>query len=533
LRPVTFPYDVRHDITFYGLKITKIWITVLGLVGSALLFAVDVPFLSLMFKLLLMVLIPVSLFIFFVFDMGQWIKRLRDFMKEPPLRLPDSRGKEGSVQSLIDVKARRSGGPFLDYKGGYVGVIMSVEPLPWDVMTEDDKTVEVSTFQAALSRALENNMVVSIYTDFDLELPRVEIERMALEWRTRFPVGSPLRSLAESRLAKFTDEDASSFRPVKPMAHVRLLWKPTNRDLPRRPRDEKEKDALVAMAFSSLIETFTGNLSAGGIHCKVLGSEAARDMVSRQLNPVDWRRVAPVANTDWESRLARQPAAVKEELKTPGAGAKEERAGRAEANLVTIVTFEQGAGTETISVTLELVDKLLQSGYSVSLIDADIYSPGSLNAEFGVTELPSDWRTALRAGEAALIPHKGLMYWGLSNDVFSVELSSSSSSNLWRVINEAGRWSHVTLVHLGENEATLANLIGKAKVVAVACRDCPEMNTALKFSFSKAEARLVTLNEQTAQLVAKNYRVKKCLVLDRDIEDLVDFACGRSHRPYA
>jgi len=522
LQPVTFPYDVRHDITFYGLKITKIWIPILGLVGSALLFAVDVPFLSVMFRLLLMVLVPVVLFVFFVFDMGQWIKRLRDFIKEPPLRLPDSRGKEGSVQSLIDVKARRSGGPFLDYKGGYGGVIMSVEPLPWDVMTADDKTVEVSTFQAALSRALGNNMVVSIYIDFDLELPRVEIERKAMEWRTRFPVGSPLRSLAEARLAKFS-EDTSSFRPVKPVDHVRLLWKPTNRDLPRRPRDEKEKEALVAMAFSSLIETFTGNLSAGGIHSKVLGAEAARDMVSRQLNPADWRRVAPVANTDWESRLAKQPAAVKEEpkTKTPGAGAKEERAGRADTNLITMVTFEQG--TETIPVTLELVDKLLQGGYSVSLIDADIHSPGSLNVEFGVTGLPADWRTASGAGEAALTPHKGLMYWGLSSEVFSVELSSAS---LWRVINEAGRWSHVTLVHLGENEDALANLIGKAKVVAVAGQDCPEINMALKFS--KAGARLVTLNEQDAQLAAKNYRVKKCLVLDRDIGHLVDFASGRS-----
>lgn len=519
MQPVVFPYDVRHDITFYGLKITKIWIPILGLVGSALLFAVDVPFLSVMFKLLLMVLVPAALFVFFVFDMGQWIKRFRDFIKEPPLRLPDSRGKEGSVQSLIDVKARRSGGPFLDYKGGSVGVIMSVEPLPWDVMTEDDKTVEVSTFQAALSRALGNNLVVSIYIDFDLELPRVEIERKALEWRTRFPVGSPLRSLAEARLAKF-GEETSSFRPVKPVDHIRLLWKPTNRDLPRRPRDEKEKEALVAMAFSSLIETFTGNLSAGGIHSKVLGAEAARDMVSRQLNPADWRRVAPVANTDWESRLSRQPASVKEEPETPGAGAKEERAGRAGTNLITVVTFEQG--TETIPVTLELVDKLLQGGHSVSLIDADIHSPGSLNVDLGLTGLAVDWRTASGAGDAALTPHKGLMYWGLSNEVFSVELSSAS---LWRVINEAGRWSHVTLVHLGENEAALANLIGKAKVVAVAGNDRPEMNTALKFS--KAGARLVTLNEQAAQLAAKNYRVKKCLVLERDIGHLVDFASSK------
>lgn len=518
MRPVAFPYDVRHDVTFYGLKITKIWIPVLGLVGSAALFVVDVPFLSLMFKLLLMVLAPLALFVFFVFDVGQWIKKLRGFVREPPLRLPDSRGKEGSLQSLIDAKARRSGGPFLDYKGGYVGVIMSVEPLPWDVMTGDDKTVEVSAYQTALSRALENNVLVSIYIDFDLELPWVEMERKAMEWRTRFPAGSPLRALAEARLAKFGED---TFRPVKPVNHVRLLWKPANRDLPRKPGDDKEREALVAMAFSSLIETFTGNLAAGGIHSKVLGAEAARDMVSRQLNPADWRRVAPVANTDWESRLARQPAAVKEEPKTPGAGTGEERAGRAGTNLITMVTFEQG--TETVPVTLELVDKLLQGGHSVSLIDADIYSPGSLNVEFGVTGLPADWRTASRAGEAALTPHKGLMYWGLSDEVFSVELSSAS---LWRVIDEAGRWSHVTLVHLGENEAALANLIGKAKVVAVAGRDCPEMNTALKFS--KAGARLVALSEQAAQLAAGNYRVKNCLVLDRDIGRLVDFATGRA-----
>jgi len=518
LHPVTFPYDVRHDITFYGLKITKIWIPIAGLIGSGVLLVVDVPFLSVLFKLLLMALVPVALFVFFVFDTGQLIKRFRDFIKEPPLRLPDSRGPKGSLQALIDVKARRSGGPFLDYKGDSMGVIMSVEPLPWDVMTEDDKVVEVSSFQTALSRALENNVVVSIYIDFDLELPRVEMERKALEWRTRFPVGSPLRALAEARLAKFSED---AFRPVKPVDHVRLLWKPTNRDLPRKPRDEKERDALIAMAFSSLIETFTGNLSAGGIHCKVLGAEAARDMVSRQLNPADWRRVAPVANTDWESRLARQPAAVViEEPETPDAsGAKEERAGRAGTNLITVVTFEQG--TESIPVTLELVEKLLQGGYSVSLIDADIYSPGSLNPHLGVIGPPTDWRTASQPGEAALTPHKGLMYWGLSSEVFSVELSS-----LWRVINEASRWSHVTLVHLGENEAALANLIGKAKVVAVAGRDYPEMNTALKFS--KAEARLVALNEQAAQLAAKNYRVKKCLVLDKDIRYLVDFACERS-----
>jgi len=515
MEPAVFPYDVRHDISFYGLKISKLWIPITGLVGAAFLFLLDIPFLPLMFKLLLLVLAPFFLFVFFVFDVGQWVKKIREFTKESTLRLPDNRGGENSLQSLIGAKARQGGGPFLDYKG-YVGILIAVDPLPWEAMTQEDRTMEVGSYQMALSRALVRNIIVSIYTDFDLELPRVEIERKALEWRTRFPEGTRLRALAESRLAKFRD---SSFRPVKPVYYIRLLWKPTNRDLPRKPLDESEKDSLTAVAFSSLIDTFTGILSNGGIKCMILGAEAARDIVSRQLNPTDWRRVAPVTNTCWEGRLALQQnfskIISKEDDEDNDRGLDDTN-----LNLVAVVSFEKGL--ETKLITLHIAENLVKAGYSVSLIDADINYPGSMNAEFGIADMPADWRS-LQSLDRALTPYQGLIYWGLSKEFFSVELNRTS---FLKVIEEARKWSHVQIVHLGENEGSIHFLAGKAKVITVAGKAQPDVNTALKFS--KNGALLVSLNEKDATIAAKNYRTKRCLVLERDIEYLVNFASGRS-----
>lgn len=509
MEPVFFPYDVRRDITFYGLKITKIWIPIAGLIGAALLLLLDIPFIPILMKLLLLLLIPAALFVFFVFDVGQWVKRIRSFINEPPLRLPDSRGHEKSIQSLVKAKARPGGGPFLDYPDRCVGVVMSVQPFPREVMPEDEKSLEITAFKAALTRVLGNNVKVSIYTDFDLELPRVELEKKALEWRTRFPKGSRLRELAEARLSKFREENA---RTVKPVSHIRLLWQPGNRDFPRKPKDEKERDSLIAAAYSVIIETFAGNLEAGGINCRILGAEAARDIVSRQLNPADWRRVAPISNTCWESRLASQRKESQEDISPdeavtlPGAITN--------TNLAVVVTFEKG--TETKPVTLAIIEKLINAGYSVSLIDADIHSPGSMSNELGISDY-IDWRQL--PGPAS--PQKGLTYWGLSNDVFSVELSRPA---LLKVIEEAQKWSHVQIVHLGSNESSLSHL-GNDRVIVVAGQGQPDIKTPLKFS--KTGAVLVTEEENVKQATHK-YRVRKCFALYRDIEFLAEFASGRS-----
>ncbi|MHB8157261.1 MAG: hypothetical protein ACYDEQ_07705 [Desulfocucumaceae bacterium] len=513
MEPVYFPYDIRRDITFYGLKITKIWIPIVGLIGASLLLLVDIPFLPILFKLLLLFLVPAALFVFFVFDVGEWIKKIKSFINEPPLRLPDSRGNEKSVQYMVDAKARPGGGPFLDNKDGYVGVILSVHPLPWESMPEDEKDLEIAAFRTALRRALGNKVYVSTYTEFDLELPRVDIERKALEWRTRFPVeGSPLRDLAEARLKKFSTDT----RTVRPVSHIRLLWKPTNRDLPRKPRDEKERESLINEAYSAIIETFIGNLYSGGINCKIFGAEAARDIASRQLNPADWRRVAPVSNTCWESRLAVQQ---KQESYSQDKVTEVEKKIGNNINLVVVVTFEKGAKTKP--VTLTITEKLLEQGYSISLVDADIHSPGSINSELGIDDLSvGDWRT-MPGTDNATAPAKGLMFWGLSNSVYSVELSRSA---LWRVIEEARKWSHVQIIHLGENEGALPLLSGKAKVIVVTGQEPSNIKMPLKIS--QTGTILVAENDEQARVSTRNYRARKCYVLGKDIDLLVDYVVG-------
>ena len=545
MEPVYFPHDVRHDITFYGLKLSRIWIPIAGLIFAIAIFAVDIPLIGIMSKMFLLIAIPVALFLFFVLDLGGVIKKMKKFSAEPAVRLPDSRGGNKSVQDLCGIQA--GAGPFFIFPRGYLGVVLTMTPPPWEVLTHERRSTVVSAYQAALARTVENNAMVSVYIDFDLELPRAEIERKAMEWRSRFPVGSGLREIAEARLDHFM----SGISNVKPVSIVRILWRPVAGDLPRRPRNKEEKETFAAMVFSDMIETFVAELAQGGIATRVLGPEAVRDHAARQLNPADWRRIAPVSGTDWESRYKKQGkprekqdnAQSKKQSYSKGiTGALQKTLSKGQANcedtctdtgstingskliknkVVFVTTFEPGL--DVSDITLHLVHAILREGMTLSLIDADSRYPGRLNELIRTEDIREDWRVADNLADAAVTPTKGVVYWGLSSHSYSIAVDHSQFS---RVIDEAAKWSHIVLVHLGDNQEALTLAESTSiRVVAITNGSEPVLGKTLRFS--RLNACLVAPIGEVAASGRRNYHVKRCLVLDNDNDELVDFAIGR------
>lgn len=469
MRPVFFPADVRQDISVFGVRVGLLWIPVLGLFAGFLLFAYLPPWFPILPRFLALVVPPAALFVALAARADVLWKKLRAYRREPALRLPDARGGPGSLQSLVSASA--AGDTFaLEFEGGRRGAVLSVTPAPWEAMTEGEQTAAVAAFGAALSRAGVAGAEVTVYLDVEADLPRSEWERKEARWRASFPEGSGLRRIAEARLAHFR----AQVRP-KPEAAVRIVWKPYDAALPRKPGDEADREALVRQALADLVSGFAAELERSGAKVRVLGAEAVRDLAARQIHPLDWRRLAPVPGTGWLDSAGGRDEAEEEKARAhtarPGRGllprfrrsaspGKEERgaattAPPAGARVVAVVAASEAGRREAAKLALRIARNL-----GLPLVDAD--PRGFVAEETGLEEDTAarfDWRFNPRGGGVAL--PGGVRLWPLSGRLFAV---GDYSGALREVLAEAGEGAAV--VNLGTG--ALPGWLEAARTVAVA-----------------------------------------------------------------
>ncbi|NHM28032.1 hypothetical protein G7K71_13805 [Desulfofundulus sp. TPOSR] len=441
MQPVFFPADVRQDVSVFGVRVGLLWIPVLGLFAGFLLFAYLPPGFPVLPRFLILVVPPLALFFFLAARVDVFWKKFRAYRKEPSLRLPDARGGPGSFQSLVSASAAEETF-ILEFDDGSRGAVLSVVPAPWEVMTEGDQTSAVAAFGAALSRVGVADAEVTVYLDTDADLPRAEWERKEARWRSAFPEGSGLRRIAEARLAHFR-----GLERAKPRAAVRVRWKPYDAALPRKPKDDADRKALVRRAVADLVSGFTAELERSGAKVRVLGAEAVRDLAAKQVHPLDWRRIAPVTGTDWLGGARGEEMRDRTRAGTTGSGLlsrfRRGRAGgvevvpRMKPRVIAVAAASEAGLREAAKTALRIAER-----ESLSLADAD--PRGFAASEAGLEEDTAarfDWR--FNPGGGGLTLPSGVRLWPTSGRLFAV---GDYSGTLREILSESGE---AIVVNLG------------------------------------------------------------------------------------
>lgn len=460
MQPVFFPADVRQDISVFGVRMGLLWIPALGLFAGFILFVYLPPGFPVLPRFLILVVPPLALFFFLAARVDVLWKKFRAYRKEPALRLPDARGGQRSFQSLVSASTVEDSF-ILNFDDGSKGTVLSIIPIPWEVMTEGDQMSAVAAFGSALTRASMAGAEVTVYLDVDADLPRAEWDRQEARWRRSFPEGSGLRKLAEARLAHFR----TSVRP-RPEASIRIKWRPYDASLPRKPRDEAEREVLARRAVADLVSGFAAELERSGARVRVLGAESVRDLAARQVHPLDWRKLVPVTGTDWldtptgSSGKKGSAIGIKKSFvsrfRRGGAsrGRVEEKAAapQVQVKVIAVAAMSEAGRKEAARTALKVAER-----EGLPLVDAD--PQGFLARETGIGEDTAgrfDWRFNPDSGGITL--PGGLRFWPLSGRLFGV---GDYSGNLREILEGAGS----AVVNLGTG--TLPEGIIPEAVIAV------------------------------------------------------------------
>jgi len=293
VNPVDFPADVREDIKLFGIVETRHLMYLVPAIALIMVLFL-VPGIPIGFKLVVMVFLPMFLVFYLSFGVGRSMAKRRAFSAQPTLLLAkQSDDREPALQSIVRVQSCDE--PYVVMEDKTISVLVEAQPGSWSVNTDSGRQLLVDSWQSVLRRASLAGVLVAVYCDFLPHLPRRE-----WAWRETAFSGLPtgLAQVLESRL-DLHKQLSREGRAREWVYIVRFSVDPWEMAFSRRPKSAEERTNLAKKTLLSLVGEAQNVLQSAGVSCVVLGAEAARDVLSRQLNPVKYQEYGPVKSTGW------------------------------------------------------------------------------------------------------------------------------------------------------------------------------------------------------------------------------------------
>lgn len=151
---IVIPEDIREDIQVFGfLKLWKLIPISLSFILGMILF-VFLPG-AILFRIIVLFAVPIIISVFIAFD----IKKNRKINKE--LKMVKNEGY--SIQTV------RIDSPFIYFQDGSIGMVIKVEPLPWELKTGQQKFLSSYAFGTVIRWANMNKAFLDIYADTDFD----------------------------------------------------------------------------------------------------------------------------------------------------------------------------------------------------------------------------------------------------------------------------------------------------------------------------------------------------------------------------
>jgi hypothetical protein len=292
MQPVDFPADAREDIKLFGIvEMAHLKYIAPAIVFVMVSFLIPIPIQA---KLFFMVAVPLFLILFLSLGVGKFTKKRKRFVGQSALRLAKQSKTDDNIQSLISVVSIDE--PYIIMQDKSISVLIQLTPTSWHVNTDSSRQYAVDIWQSVLRRASQAGVSVSAYCDFLPHLPRQEWanhETMALA------LLPGLCAVSQARLRTF--RELARVGQAREWCYVlRLACDPREMSFSRRPKNSDERAHLARKSLLTLTGEVQAALAGTGASAMLLGAEAARDVLSRQISPAKYQGFSPVRSTVWE-----------------------------------------------------------------------------------------------------------------------------------------------------------------------------------------------------------------------------------------
>ncbi|MBO8129519.1 MAG: TraC family protein [Peptococcaceae bacterium] len=281
-----FPEDIREDVLYFGcLTVRSLIVVALAVASGGLLFAFMPGPIG--FRLALFVFIPGVAFVLAVADLPRWVRRIQNYLREPAVRTVAG---EHSLKELFPVQTGADDEPFFRFADKSVGVVMRVEPPPWETTTGAERLARREAFAAALRTAVAEDVECVVYCDTGPDLQQSEWDRRAAKVEELPSDG--LRAIARSRL-ELHRRMAGEYRALRTSYHIRLRTRKFTLKLPglhskkQRKTDQDFHDPSQEKLYE-VATTIAAELQSVGCNVYFLSHDALADLLERQLNPPRW-----------------------------------------------------------------------------------------------------------------------------------------------------------------------------------------------------------------------------------------------------